>query len=151
MKLRVVFCVMVSLSLLLSACGGGGGGDGPSKPVNDFFDAFGKLDADKAAGTICKEYRDDFKAGLELVFDFLDAAGDDAKIEISGLKLEVRDETDNEATIVASAGTLKVTFMGQVDETDLADETAGEPLKVIKEDGKWLICDDAFLEGVAGE
>lgn len=148
MKLRMVFFVVVSLSLVLSACGGGDGGGDPTKPVKDFFDAFEKLDVDKAAGTVCKQHRDAFKTGLEFVFSFLDEAGDDAKIEINGLKLEVKDETDDEATVIATAGTMKLTFMGQVDETDLADDVAEDPLKVVKEDGKWFICDDAFLEGV---
>jgi hypothetical protein len=150
MQLRTVVFAIVSLSLVLPACGSVGG-DGPTKPVNDFYDALEKLDVDKAAGTVCKQQRDDFKTGIELIFGFLGAAGDDAKIEINGLKLAVKEETDGEATVIATAGTIKVSIQGKVEETDLVDDVVEEPLKVIKEHGKWLICDEAFLMVGAGE
>ncbi len=148
MKTRWILLTVIVLSLILAACGGGGGGsDDPTKPVKTFFDGFVKMDAEKAASAVCKQYRDEFKTGLEGVFELLKSMDKDAKIEITGMKLEVKDKTETEATITATAGTLKMTMMGQEDVTDLADESASEPLKVIKEGDSWVICDDSFLEG----
>lgn len=148
MKFRLLTLTIIVLSLVLTACGGGGGGDDPSKPVKDFFDAFAKQDADKAANAICKQYREDVKAGMEMIFGFLAMAGEDAKIEIVDLKMKVEDETDNEAYVVATSGTMKMTLAGEVQEEPLGDPS--ERLKVIKEDGKWVICDDAFVADMGG-
>jgi len=147
MKTRWILLTVIVLSLVLAACGGGGGGDDPAKPVKDFFDGFVKMDAEKAANAVCKQYREEFKTGLAGIFEMLKSLDKDAKIEITGMKLEVKDKTDTEATITATAGTLKMTMMGQEEVTDLADESASEPLKVIKEGDSWVICDDAFLAG----
>ena len=147
MKIRWTLLTVIVLSLVLIACGGGSDGGDPKKPVNDFFDGFAKMDAEKASNAVCKQYRDEFKAGMEGIFELLKSMDEDAKIEISGMKLEVKDKKDDEASITATAGTMKLVLMGQEDVTDLADQSASEPLKVVKEDGKWLICDSSFLEG----
>lgn len=147
MKFRITLVVVVVLSLILAACGGGGGGDDPTKPVKTFFEGFEKMDAEKAASAVCKQYREEFQSGLDSIFGLIKSFDKDAKIEIEGMKLEVKDKTDNEASIIATAGTMKMTLMGETEVTDLADEAAAEPLKVYKEDGKWVICDDSFLQG----
>lgn len=147
MKFRLTLLCILILSLALSACGGGDDGGDPAKPVKDFFDAFADLDAEKASDAICKEYREDMKTGMELVFGFLALGGDDTSIEVIDLKLKVEDKSDDEATVVATSGKIKMTVAGEVEETDLTEES--EPLKVVKEDGEWYICDDAFSEGFA--
>ncbi len=150
MKFRWFVLTLLVLSIALTACGGdGGGGDDPSKPVKDFFDAFADMDAEKAANAVCKEYRDGFSEGLEMIFGLFEAAGEDAKIEIVDLELKVEDEKDDEAYVVATGGTMRMSMGGEVmDETDLGDEN--QRLKVIKEDGEWVICDDAFAEEMTG-
>jgi hypothetical protein len=150
MKFRWLILSMLVLSIALTACGGGDGdGDDPSKPVKDFFDAFADMDAGKAADAVCKQYSADFEEGLEMIFSLFTMAGDDVKIEISGLKMKVEDKKDNEAYVVATGGTMKISVGGEVmDESELGDDT--ERLKVIKEDGKWVICDDAFAAEMGG-
>jgi hypothetical protein len=147
MKFRLTLLSILILSLALSACGGGGDGGDPTEPVKDFFDGFADLDAEKASGAICEKYREDMKDGLTMVFGFLALGGDDASIEVVDLKLKVEDKSDDEATVVATSGMIKMTLAGEVDETDLTENS--EPLKVVKEDGKWYICDDSFSEGFA--
>jgi hypothetical protein len=119
----------------------------PTKPVRDLFDAFADLDAERAANTVCKEYRDGIKSGLEFSFGFLELAGDEVEIEIVGLELEVRSKQDDEATVVATSGTLKLTMGEQVQEEEIGGTE--ETIQVVKEDGKWRICDPAFAEGFA--
>jgi len=149
MKFRLLMLTIMVLSLVLTACGGGGGdGDDPSKPVKDFFDAVAKLDADKAGNAVCSQYREDVKAGMEMLFGLLAMAGGEAKIEIVDLKMKVEDKTDNEAYVVATSGKMKITVAGEVQEEELGDPS--ERLKVIKEDGKWVICDDAFASDMGG-
>jgi len=150
MKTRWVLFTIIVLSAILSACGGGGGGDDPAKPVKDFFNAFTDLDAEKAANAVCKEYRDDIQSGLEMAFGFLALAGDEVELEVTGLKLEVKDKKDKEANIIATGGQLKMTAMGETEVTDLAGDADMGAVKVIKEDGKWVICDPSMVESFGG-
>ncbi len=147
MKVRWALVSVMVLVLLLSACGGGGGDD-PAKPVKAFFDAFAAMDSGKAADTVCEQYRDTVKSGLDAAFGFFKLAGEDAKIEVTGLKLKVEDKTDNEATVVVTAGQLKFSLMGQEDVTDLAGDSEIGSVKVVKEGGKWLICDPSMAESL---
>jgi hypothetical protein len=116
----------------------------PKEPVQDFFDAFADLDAEKAASTICREYRDGVKSGLEFAFGFLELTG---QIEIVDLELEVRDKQGDTATVVAIGGKVKLTVGDEVQEEDIGGTE--EAFQVVKEDGKWRICDPAFAEGFA--
>jgi predicted small secreted protein len=91
-KSRFAIFTLVMLALALTACGGGdGGGEDVTKPVNDFFKAFGEMDAEKAAQAVCEQHRDNVKAGLDMIFGFMAMGGEDAKIEIVDLKLEAQD------------------------------------------------------------
>ncbi len=143
MKFRLTLLSILILSLALSACGGGDDDGDPTKPIKDFFDAFEDLDAEKASDAVCKKYRDDMKAGLEMAFGFLALGGDDTKIEIIDLKLKVEDKSDDEAMVLPTGGTMKITIAGETEETNLSEET--ESLKVVKEDGEWYVCDDNML------
>lgn len=120
---------------------------GPKKPVADFFMAFAEFDAEKMAATVCEEYRDDVEAGLEMTFDYLEVAADEAglelTIEIIDLELEVRDKKDDVAMIILVAGKIKLTMGDIQEDTDVSDGT--EAIKVIKQDGKWRICDEALV------
>jgi len=137
------------LALALAACGGGDGGEDVTKPVNDFFAAFEEMDAEKAAQAVCEQHRDNVKTGLDLIFGFMAMGGEDAKIEVVDLKLEAQDQTDDEAMVVATSGKIRITVLGEVQEEDILDDSAEstEAIKVIKEDGKWVVCDDSLVEG----
>jgi len=150
MKLRWGFFALVILLLALAACGGDGAGDSDEdiiKPVEDFFAAFEEMDAEKAADSVCKEYRDSVKTGLDMIFGFIALSGEDSKIEITGMKLEVKDKKDREAMVTATSGKIRITVLGEVQEEEIAEST--EAVKLVKEDGKWLICDDSLAEGFA--
>jgi len=149
-KFRFAIFILVMLALVLAACGGGdGGGEDVTKPVNDFFKAFGEMDAEKAAQAVCEQHRDNVKAGLDMIFGFMAMGGEDAKIEIVDLKLEAQDQTDDEAMVVATSGKIRITVLGEVQEEDISGDSAEstEAIKVIKEDGKWVVCDDSLVEG----
>jgi hypothetical protein len=149
MKFRFALFTLVILALALVACGGGGGGDeDATQPVHDFFEAFEEMNAEKAAQAVCEEYRDDVKTGLDMIFGFMAMGGEDAKIEVIDLKLEAKDQTENEAKVVATSGKIRISVLGEVQEEDISDAAAGsEAIKVIKTDGKWLVCDDSLAEG----
>ena len=143
MNFRLTLFTILILSLALSACGGGDDGGDPTKPVKDFFEGLADMDAEKAAKAVCEEHRKDTEVGLDMLLGFLALAGDDAKIEISGLELKAEDKSDDEAMIVATGGTMKMVIGGEVqEETELGGE---EAIKVVKEDGEWYVCDESLL------
>jgi hypothetical protein len=148
-KLRFAIFILVMLALALAACGGDDGGEDVTKPVNDFFKAFGEMDAEKAAQAVCEQHRGDVKTGLDMIFGFMAMGGEDAKIEVVDLNLEVQDQTDDEAMVVATSGKIRITVLGEVQEEAISDDSAEstEAIKVIKEDGKWVVCDDSLVEG----
>lgn len=145
MKSRLLLLTLMALSVILTACGGGGGGgdDEIIKPVKEFLNGFEELDADKIADVTCKQYKEDVEANMSSVFDLLKLAGDDFKIEITDLKFKVQDKKDDSATVVITSGKMKMSMAGETDEQNLAEI---EGTKVIKEDGKWVICDQAVVE-----
>jgi hypothetical protein len=149
MKFRFALFALVVLAAALVACGSGDGSDGDAtQPVYDFFKAFEEMDAGKAGQAVCEEYRDDVETGLDMIFGFMAMGGEDAKIEVIDLKLEAKDQTENEAMVVATAGLIRISVMGEVQEEDISDAVEGtEAIKVIKEGGKWLVCDTSLAEG----
>lgn len=111
--------------------------------MRDFFGAFTELDAAKAADAVCEAYRDDVNVGLEMLFGFVAMGGQGAKIEVVGLKLEVTDKGDNQAVIATTSGKIKVTLQNEVQEEDIK---GAEAITVIKEDGKWVMCDESMVQ-----
>lgn len=143
--MRVLIVVITILALGVAACGGSEDDD-PTRPVRDFFIAFQDLDAQKASDAVCGQYRDDVQAGLDTLFSFVRLGGDDAEIEIIDLKLEIAEETENEARVTASSGKIKIALLGEVQEQDITEVAAS--VRVVKENGKWLICDGSITEGL---
>ncbi len=144
MTFRLALATLLVLVLCLTACGGSRENDEEvTKPVREFFTAFEELDAEGAANVVCKKDREDVKAGLELLFGFVAAGGEDSKIEIVDLKLEATETQENQARVTATSGAIRVSFKGDVQENDI---TGASGVKVIKEDGVWVICDDSLVE-----
>lgn len=145
-RLLVWLAIALFLVSTFLACGGGGdAATDPATPVRNFFDAFAALDADKAADAVCEQYREEVVQGLEMIFELVSLGDKEPEIEITDLELDIQDETEDEARIIVKGGKIKLEVMGQTQEEDLA--TDDEAVRVVKENGRWFICDDTMVEG----
>jgi len=77
---------------------------------------------------------------LENIFGAVEMLG--GEIKVKDLRLELEDKKDDLATVVATGGTLELTV---ADETQVYVIEEIEPVKVIKKDGTWVICDEALI------
>jgi hypothetical protein len=130
-NLRAIAVVLI-LVILLAACGGGG--SSPTAAVKGFFQAFAKLDVDKMTALTCSEMAEEMEETLGVFALF----GDGVKIDVSGLKYEVVEESGDRA-VVRVTGTMKmsVSELGIDESTEMDEE-----MPVVKEGGEWKVCGD---------
>jgi len=132
MNLRKIVSIFVAMVLCLGmvACGSDCGA--PENTVENFLQGMAKFDP-QAAEYLSEANREMFKQQLEAISSFM---GDEIKkteIDISGLKYELVDKTDNNAKVKVS-GTVHIKSP-QGEDTDDMDEM----FVLVKENGSWVI------------
>lgn len=140
MKVRWMLLAVIILSLPLTACDGGS--DDPIKPVKDFYKAYFKTrDTEKAVNASCQRYRQDVRQFMEAFSDYEFEFGE-IEYDLIGVKYEVTDKEENEATVRVTG---KAEVRGTSVEGDLSESGLGL-LQVVKENGEWVVCDDKLAE-----
>ncbi len=130
-KIALLLAAMVMvLSLVVAGCGGGG-------PVDGAKDFFNNMFSEKGGEYLCKAAGSDAAIGMAM----LGAMG--AKIDTGGMKFELVKEEGDKATVKIS-GKIKISMLGQTEE----EEIPAEEILMIKEDGKWKMCDPSFIESI---
>jgi hypothetical protein len=117
--------------LLLVACGGD---QSPVEVLRLFMDAVEARDVERAEGLVCEAQRSAVRQGLE---PFGEVAQLDEAFDLSFGDLEFEERSNDGSTaVVRVGGSLTLSFLGQ-EETQEVDE---EHI-IIKENGRWVICD----------
>ncbi|MBX3083353.1 MAG: hypothetical protein KF716_17100 [Anaerolineae bacterium] len=130
---------MLTFAVLLTACNNNGGdtnntsssGGDPAGAAKAFFDAlYGGTVADTM---FCAANAAAVKTGLEQSKQALTASG--AKIDVSGLKYDVANQSGDSADVKVS-GKIKMTVAGTTNEADYTPLT----LNMKNEGGSWKVC-----------
>jgi hypothetical protein len=144
---------IVVLVLFLAVWRGGGGGTGePAALAEKYMNAMEKGDAQAYMDCFEPEFFSmednpimegmdiDIKKLLEMSFQLMD-------MKFIGVELKVESQKGDSATVVTTAGTMRVSAMGMEEEVDLAED----PLKfdMVKDDGRWYLTEDP-TQGMVG-
>lgn len=139
-RVSIVVSVMLITSMILAACGGGGGG--PSAAAKDWFSAFSEFNFDRVKELTCASQQDALDTALGAITGA--GAGVDLQqlaelidIDFSGLNFAESNVTASDATVNIS-GKLKVSFLGQAQEQDMA-----QTVPMVNENG-WKVCTTEF-------
>ncbi len=135
-KQLVLMMAAALLGLTLFACGGGG--DSPEVVVEKAMSAMVDMDTDALGDYLCAKSLVEAKQALDMAKAMMP---EDQKFEmkLSDMKYEVTEESDDKATVHVT-GNVTVTGLGDEDQSEPVDEQ----MQVIKEDGKWKVC-EGFL------
>jgi len=126
MKRRFLLCLAVT-TVCVSACTSE---KRPVEVVRSFMAALERTDAAAAEKLVCQAQRAQVRASLE-------PFGDATQFDLTFDELDVQElSNDGERAVVQVGGTLTLVFLGQ-QETQPVNETH----IVIKENGRWVICD----------
>lgn len=128
-RLGLVLAVTL-LGLVLFACGGGS--DDPASVVKGGMEAMMNLDEGGLDKYLCSELVEESKSAMKELKAAMDQG---AKMEFSDMKYEVVSQEENKA-VVKVTGHLKASHP---DYGDMEDDMS-EEMDVIKEDGKWKVC-----------
>lgn len=126
MKGRLALLVV----LLLVACQSA---QGPVDVVRDFMQALETFDLDRAEQLVCARQKSKVQEGLRPFSDGAYLEAFDLKFDALTLQ-EI--SNDGERAVVHVQGSLTLVFLGQEDK-----QTVNEDHIVIKEGGRWVICD----------
>lgn len=154
---RSTFAFVCALVLgILAACGGSGSASTPigrvETYVNDFTSAMNDKDLSKPevqekwADTLSKNFIPEEQAAQKT--DILGGMGmlgaGGMKVEFTGLKFETVNETADTAEVKVVEGKVKMEFMGQTQEQDVAEAGVlgnSETITLKKVDGTWYLDD----------
>jgi hypothetical protein len=119
--------VTVFLVVFMAACGGGGGS--PDQAAKQWFDALGKGDENALKDLTCAAQHDSIGGITGLL------GGLKGGIDFSSLSFKTTEQSDDTAGVQVT-GKLKVTVLGQA-----VEEEIDEAMPLVKEDGKWKLCE----------
>jgi hypothetical protein len=126
---RALSVVTVILVILMAACGGGGGGS-PEKTAQQWFDALAKGDQNTLKDLTCAAQQDTL-TGVAGLLGGLESGA----LDTSGLTFKTTSQSGDTASVQVT-GKLKVTLLGQS-----VDQDIDEAIPLVKEGGKWVVCD----------
>lgn len=92
------------------------------------------LDLDTAEGLVCEVQRSEVRDSLE-PFGDVDQLGEAFDIRFEELSFQEK-SNDGNVAVIRVTGSLIISFLGQQDV-----QTVDEEHLVVKEDGRWVICD----------
>ena len=126
--------------------GGGGGGTGDPLALAEKYMAAleaGDVDAymacfepdffSRSDNPLLEDMDVDIRKFLEMGFEF-------AEIKFDGVKLDLKSEKGDKATVVTTAGTLAMSAMGFDERYDLAEEPM--EFRMVKAKGRWYLTED---------
>ncbi len=117
---------MLTLSVILSACGASASG-GAAPAVESYITALAAKDQAALISNSCADWEDDALIELDS-FQLVEVTVDGMSCQQSGI--------DSNKTLVDCTGTLNMSYNGEPQSLDLADRT----YEVIEQDGDWLVC-----------
>ena len=117
--------------IILGACSAE---PGPVEVVRSFMAAVERFDLAAAEKTVCEAQRGGIRASLQ-PFDGVTRLGEAFGMSFEGLTFEER-SNDGSVAIIRVTGELTLAFLGQQEVQEVDEEHL-----VIKESGRWVICD----------
>ncbi|MDP1546771.1 MAG: hypothetical protein Q8L87_12170 [Anaerolineales bacterium] len=117
---------MLTLSILLSACGASASG-GAAPAVEDYITALAAKDQATLISNSCADWEDDALIELDS-FALVEVTIDGMSCTESG--------TDGDKTLVDCQGKFQMSYGGEPQELDLSART----YEVIEQSGDWLVC-----------
>jgi hypothetical protein len=106
----------------------------PVQVLREFLAATQELDIAQAETLVCEAQRDRVRTIFE-PFDRVSETGEAFDIEFNDLAFQERGN-DGSVALVHISGTLTVSFLGRQEQQDVDEEHI-----VVKENGRWVICD----------
>lgn len=132
------FSLLVALCLLgLFLFGCGGGGSDPASVVESAMNAMITGEVDSLGEYVCADILPQAEEAAKMLKVSTEEEG--GKIELTNMSYKVTSEEGDKATVEVS-GTVKATHPEYGD----MEEDVTESMDVIKEDGKWKVC-NGFL------
>jgi len=128
-KAVLVLALVALVGGVLIGCGV----SGPEATVKSMFQAVETLNADKAGSYYTEQYRESEVAHMRETFAFI------SSMRITNLKTTLASQTDNTATVDYEVD-IEIKWIGN--ETAMKSY-ASDRIRLVKEDGKWLI-DEPF-------
>jgi hypothetical protein len=139
---------VIALILFLTVFSGGGGAassvDQPKGLANKYLAALQDKDSQSYMDCFNSDYFERINSFSEMLNinaqDLVDTIMDLATFKFGGVKLEVRSQTESEATVVTTAGKASFSAMGQRRDSDLSQDQL--VFNMVKEDGRWYLTED---------
>ena len=135
MKNKKLLLIIISLSLLLTACGS----SAPAKATEEWMQAIATSDGVTALALTCDEYKPAiqemgfFMGGMNMLTGGMLS---DAEVDTSGLKFETTSQNGNQA-VVSISGNIIQGMMGMA-----MEQPINASVNMLKEDGDWKYCGD---------
>ncbi len=117
--------LMLTLSIILSACGADSSGAAPA--VEGYITALAAKDEAALISNSCADWEEDALIELDS-FALVEVTVDGMSCQESG--------TDGEVTLVNCQGMLKMSYNGEPQDLDLSTRT----YEVVNQNGDWLVC-----------
>ncbi len=125
---RVLSLVTIFLLVSTAACSAGGGS--PDQAAKQWFEALAKGDENGLKDLTCAAQQDS-ATGLT---GLLAGLGEEMELDVSDLSFETTEQSRDTASVQVT-GKMKMSLLGQEQE-----EEADEAVPMVKEDGKWKVC-----------
>jgi len=126
---RASSVVAVFLVVLLVACGGGGGS--PDQVAKQWFEALATGDENALKDLTCAAQQESI-TGVTGLFA---GSGEGLGLDISDLSFKTTEQSGDTASVQVT-GKMKMTLLGAEQEQEI-----DEAIPMVKEDGKWKVCD----------
>jgi hypothetical protein len=125
--------LLLVIGLLLVACGGNKGRS-PTQAVRSFIESLETFDAATAKSLVCEQQRNHVENSLA-PFGDVSALGETFAMSLEDMSYQEL-SNDGEVAVVLVQGQMRLSFLGQEQTQEIKEEHI-----VIKQDGRWLICD----------
>lgn len=127
----VALSLLLSVGLIMTACSGG---QNPVQVVRAFMTAVGTFDVSRAESLVCEAQKAKVRNSLG---PFGDLAQLSEAFDISFDELTFQEQSsDANVVVVHVRGTVTLSFLGQQEKQNVDEEHF-----VVREGGRWVICD----------